>query len=65
LGIETYVSTGREGFLYAAIFAGMEGEDGDATARIQTGRELAQQGIEGEEFVVHGNTEGLEDTADT
>ena len=62
------VKAGAAGFLKAAfdaaIFTGMEGEDGNASARFEALREGAEEMIEHGEFVVHCDAEGLESAAD-
>jgi hypothetical protein len=55
---------GFEGLFHAAVFTGMKGEDGDATAGFQAGGEDAEEGIECDEFLVYGDADGLEDAAD-
>lgn len=55
---------GFKGLLHAAVFAGMKGEDGDATSRFQAGGEDAEEAIECVEFLVYGDADGLEDAAD-
>jgi hypothetical protein len=52
-----------EGVLYPAVFARMEGENRHATTRLQALREAPQEHVERAEFVIHGDAQGLEDTA--
>lgn len=47
----------------AAIFTAVEGEDGDATSGSKAGWQLIEEGIEGGEFFVHRDAQGLENTA--
>ena len=55
--------SGFKGFLYPPIFAGMKCENGDASAGIEAGREIAQKGFERGELIVHGDAERLENAA--
>jgi len=62
--VEAFAVRGLEGLFHAAVFAGVEGEDGEASAWIEAVREDAQEGVEGGEFFVHFDADGLEDAAD-
>ena len=62
--VKAFAVRGLEGFFHAAIFAGMEGEDGEAAAGIQALGQNAQETVERGEFLVHCNADGLEDAAD-
>ncbi len=62
--VEAFAVRGLEGFFYAAVFAGVEGKDGEASAGVEALREDAQEGIEGGEFFVYFDPDGLEDAAD-
>ena len=62
-GVVAGGEAGLEGFFGAAVFAGMEGEDGDAATGFEAGGVGAEEGVEGAELVVDGDTEGLEDAA--
>src|SRR5579862_8113883 len=62
-GTWVVAKAGLEGFLYAAVFAGVERQDGDATAGIEARRKIAEETFEGGEFVVHRDTERLKDAA--
>ena len=64
LAVEAFAVRGLEGFFDAAVFAGVEGQDGDATTGVQALRENAQEGVESGEFFVHFDADGLEDAAD-
>ena len=44
-----------------AVFAGVEGDDGDSAAGLDVGEELVEGLGEGVEFVIYGDAEGLED----
>ena len=52
-----------EGFFDAAVFAGVESEDGEAAPGEKGLGEVAEEGIEGGEFFVDRDAEGLEDAA--
>ena len=62
--VEAFAVGGLEGFFDAAVFAGVESEDGDAAAWVEAVREDAQKGVECGEFFVHFDADGLEDAAD-
>ena len=64
LGVDAVAQAGVEGFFHAAVFAGMESEDGHAPAEFEAGGEVAQKTVEGGKLVVHGDADGLEDAAD-
>src|ERR1017187_5176540 len=64
IGIDPIAQAGFEGFLHAAVFAGVEREDGDASAGIETGGEISEEVIERGEFVVHRDAQRLEDASD-
>ena len=62
--VEAFAAGGLKGFFDAAVFAGVEGQDGYATTGVQALRENAQEGVESGEFFVHFDADGLEDAAD-
>lgn len=64
LGIDAVLQALFEGEFDAAVFAGVEGEEGDASARFETVGERAEEFAECAEFIVDGDAEGLEDSLD-
>ncbi len=61
--VEAFVVRGLEGFFHAAVFAGMESEDGEASSGVKASGQHAQEGVEGGEFFVHFDADGLKDAA--
>ena len=61
--VESLAGGGLEGVFDAAVFAGVEGEDGEAAAGVEAPGQDAQEGVEGGKFFVHFDADGLEDTA--
>ena len=64
VGVDPVAQAGFKGFLHAAVFAGVERQDGDASAGVETNREISQEAVEGGEFVVHGDAQRLKDATD-
>ena len=64
IGVDPIAQAGFESFLHTAVLAGVEREDGDASAWIETGGEISQKVVERREFVVHGDAQCLEDATD-
>ncbi len=62
LGVRTAAFTGLEGFFHAAIFAGVKRENGDSATRLQAERKIVKERIQHAEFVVHGDSQRLENT---
>ncbi len=62
--VKAFAVRSLEGFFHAAVFAGMEGEDGEAAPGVEALGQDAQEGVEGGEFFVHFDADGLEDAAD-
>jgi len=63
LGVKSTATAIGEGFFHAAILAGMEGEDGHASAGAQAGGQMAQERIERRELVIDGDAQRLKDAA--
>ena len=61
--IKAFAVRGLEGFFHAAVLARMESEDGEAASRVEASGQDAQEGVEGGEFLVHFDADGLEDAA--
>ena len=55
--------TGLEGLFHAAIFAGVKRENGDSATGLQAERKTLQERIQRAEFVVHGDSQRLENAA--
>ncbi len=64
VGIKTVREPGFETLLNTTVFAGVEGQDGDAATGVETVADVAQEGVERGELVVDGDAQGLENTAD-
>ena len=52
-----------EGFLHTAVFAGMEREDGDATAGVKACRQVSQKSVESGKLVIYCDAQRLKNTA--
>src|SRR5579864_4947821 len=63
LNVHTRAFTGLERFFYAAIFPGMKCENGNPASCLQAERKIMQERIQRAEFVVHGDSQGLENAA--
>ena len=63
-GVEAVAFALLERELHPPVLAGVEGEDGDASAGFQALREVAEEGVECAEFIVHRDPQRLEDAAD-
>lgn len=62
--VEAFSAGCLESFLHASVLAGVESEDGDAAAGIETIGQQPEQRIERSKFFVHFDADGLEDAAD-
>ena len=63
LGVCTAAFTGLERFFHATIFAGVKRKNGDSATGLQAERKIAQKRIQRAEFVVHGDSQRLENAA--
>src|SRR5690242_8962462 len=63
LGVRAGAFTGLEGFFHASIFSGVKCENRNPATCLQADRKIMQERIERAEFVVHGDAQGLENTA--
>jgi hypothetical protein len=55
----------RERLLDATILARVEGQDGDTPAGLEAGWQLAEQGLQNTEFIVHFDPECLKESSDS
>ncbi len=62
-GIDAVAEAGLEGFFHSPVFAGVKGEDRDASSGIEASGKNAEQGIESAKFVVDRDPQGLEDAS--
>ena len=63
LGVHTEAFTGHERLFYTAIFAGVKSENGDSATGLQAEREILQECVERAKFIVHRDSQRLENTA--
>jgi len=63
LGVNTAAFTGLERLFHAAIFAGVKREHGHPAAVLQAERKIAQERIQRAEFIVHCDSQRLENAA--
>jgi hypothetical protein len=54
----------RERLLDATVLARVEGQDGDPPTGLEAGRQLAEQGLQNTEFIVHLDPKSLKKSAD-